>query len=89
MQQNITKCTILTVLSVGLSGIKYTHTAVNHHDHSCLKSVLMPHSRGVKLIFPGGHISLPVAFKGLNVILGLCISNCSLTRGKELSTATG
>ena len=29
------------------------------------------YSRGVKLIFTGGHISLMVAFKGPNVILGL------------------
>ena len=45
--------------------------------------------RGVELIFTGGHISLVVAFKGLNVILGLYKCNYSLTRGKELSTATG
>ena len=31
--------------------------------------------KGVKLIFTGGHISLVVAFKGLNVILGLYKSN--------------
>ena len=42
--------------------------------------------RGVKLMFTGGHISLEVAFKGANVILGLY--KCySLTRGKELGTA--
>ena len=40
------------------------------------------YNRGVKLIFTGGHISLTIAFKGLNVILGLY--NYSLTRGKEL-----
>ena len=39
---------------------------------------------GVKLIFTGGHISHTVAFKGLNVILGLYKCNYSLTRGKEL-----
>ena len=43
-------------------------------------------SRDVKLVFTGGHTSLVVAFKGLNVILGLNV-NYSLTRGKELSTA--
>ena len=37
----------------------------------------------------GGHISLAVAFKGLNVISGLCKCNCSLTRGKELGAAAG
>ena len=47
------------------------------------------YSRGVKLIFTGGHISLAVAFKGLNVILGLYKCNCSLTRDKELSAAAG
>ena len=45
--------------------------------------------RGVKLIFTGSHISLAVAFKGLNVILGLYKRNYSLTRGKELSAAAG
>ena len=42
---------------------------------------------GVKVIFTGGHISLAVAFKGLNVILGLYKYNDSLTRGKELGAA--
>ena len=46
-------------------------------------------NQGVKLVFTGGHISLVVAFKGRNVILGLSKSNCSLTRGKELSAAAG
>ena len=36
----------------------------------------------MKLIFTGGHISLAVAFKGPNVILGLYECNYSLTRGK-------
>ena len=40
--------------------------------------------RGVKLIFTGGHISLDVAFKWPNVVLGLYKYNYSLTRGKEL-----
>ena len=40
--------------------------------------------RGVTLTFTGGHISLAVAFKGPNVILGLYICNYSWTRGKEL-----
>ena len=35
--------------------------------------------RGVRLIFTGGHISLTVAFKGPNVILGLYKCNYSLT----------
>ena len=43
---------------------------------------------GVKLIFTGGHISLMVGFKGLNIILGLRRCNYSLTRGKELGPAT-
>ena len=34
--------------------------------------------------FIGGHISLAVAFKGLNVILGLYKCNYSLTRGRGL-----
>ena len=46
-------------------------------------------SRGVKLIFTRGHVSLAVAFKGLNVILGLYKFNYSLARGKELGTAAG
>ena len=49
----------------------------------------MVYTKGIKLIFTGGHISLAVAFKGPNVILGLIKCNCSFTRGKELSTAAG
>ena len=45
--------------------------------------------RGVKLIFTRGHISLAVAFKGPNVILGLYKCNYSLTRGKELGLPLG
>ena len=48
-----------------------------------------PRSGVSKLIFTGGHISLTVAFKGLNVILGLNKYNYSLTRAKELSSAAG
>ena len=48
-----------------------------------------PQGRSVKLIFTGGHISLVVAFKGLNVILGLYKCNYSLTRSKELGAAAG
>ena len=39
--------------------------------------------------FHWGRISLVVAFKGLNVILGLYKCNYSLTRGKKLGTAAG
>ena len=42
-----------------------------------------------KLIFTRGHISFTVAFKGLNVILGLYKCNYSLIRGKELGVASG
>ena len=45
--------------------------------------------KGVKLIFTGGHISLTVAFKGPNVILGLYKCNYFFTRGKEVSAAAG
>ena len=38
---------------------------------------------------PGGHISLVVAFKRLNVILGLYKCNHSLTRDKELVLLPG
>ena len=38
----------------------------------------------VKLIFTGGHISLVVAFKRPNIILGLYKYNYPLSRGKEL-----
>ena len=47
------------------------------------------HVRGVKLIVIRGNISLSVTFKGPNVILGLYKYNYSLTRGKELGSATG
>ena len=52
------------------------------------KRAVTQQNRGVKLIFTGGHISLVVAFKGPNVVLGLYKCNYSLTRGKELGTAT-
>ena len=48
---------------------------------------LFPLEPGVKLIFTGGHISLMVAFKGPNVILGLYKYNYPLTSGKDLGTA--
>ena len=44
---------------------------------------------GVKLIFTRGHISFTIAFRGLDVILGLYTCNYSLTRGKELGAAAG
>ena len=40
-------------------------------------------------MFTGGHISLNIAFKGLNVILGLYKCNYFLMMGKELRAATG
>ena len=45
--------------------------------------------QGCQTHFHGGHISLTVAFKGPNVMLGLCKYNYSLTRGKELGIAAG
>ena len=53
----------------------------------CLCYILLV-SRGVKLIFTRGHISLTVAFKRLNVISRLYKCNYSLHRGKELGAAT-
>ena len=44
-------------------------------------------NQGVKLVFTRGHISLVVAFKGPNVILGLYKYNYSLTVKRELSAA--
>ena len=46
------------------------------------------YTRGVKLIFTRGHISLTVTFKGPNVILGLYKCNYSLTWGKEFGATT-
>ena len=45
--------------------------------------------KGVKLIFTRDHISLAIAFKGPNVILGLYTCNYSLTVKQELGAATG
>ena len=45
------------------------HFSPFHHSRSW--------TRGVKLILAGGHISLAVAFKGPDVILGLCKWNYS------------
>ena len=47
------------------------------------------YDRGITFIFTGAHISLAVAFKGPNVILGLYKCNYTLTVKRELSTATG
>ena len=48
---------------------------------------LFPLARGSKLICTGGHISLAVAFKGPNVILGLYKCDYSLTVKRELRAA--
>ena len=48
-----------------------------------------PLSSGVSNIFTRGHMSLEVASKGLNVILGLYKCNYCLTRGNELGAAAG
>ena len=52
-------------------------------------SEIRQYGYSVKFIFTGGHISLTVAFRGPEVILGLYKCNHSLTRGKGLSAATG
>ena len=59
-----------------------------HAHEKYVSKEMQPISRGVKLIFTGGHISLEVAFKGLNVILGLYKCNYSLTVKREISSAT-
>ena len=48
-----------------------------HMTHDLLATSFLWIS-GVKLIFPGGHISPAVAFKGLNVTLGQYKCNYSL-----------
>ena len=62
------------------------HYQCYSHPRNCIARLPI---RGVTLIFTGGHISLTVAFKGPNVILGLYKCNYSLTRGKELGAAAG
>ena len=62
--------------------------------HKTDSSPYMGHSeilytRSVKPIFTRGHISLVVAFKGLNVILGLYKCNYSLIVKRELGTDPG
>ena len=58
---------------------------MNYHNYMLTsKWKGIPYTRDVKLIFPRGHISFVVTFKGPNVILGLYKCNYSLTRGKEL-----
>ena len=44
---------------------------------------------GVKLIFTGGHISLKVAFKGLNEILGLNKYNYPLLEERSSALPLG
>ena len=69
----------------------FTLVETRNSKHLCPVSFTARRSydRGIKLIFTGGHISLAVAFKGLNVILGLYKCNYSLPRGKELGAAAG
>ena len=68
--------------AVALSNAGTTWDKASHSPQG-----LLIYSRGVKLIFTRGHISLTVAFKGPNVILGLYECNYFLTRGRELGTA--
>ena len=63
------------------------HMTLGIPSQSCQWSKENIYTRGVKLVFTGGHMSLTVAFKGLNVILRLYKCNYSLSRGKELGTA--
>ena len=51
--------------------------------------IVITYGRVVKCIFTGGHISLVVALKGPNVVLGLYKCNYSLTVKQDLHTATG
>ena len=50
---------------------------------------ITPYTRGVKLIFTRGRISLVVAFKGPSVILGLYKCHCSVTVTRELGRRCG
>ena len=52
----------------------------SHKVSQCSEgTVIVIVCRGVTLIFARGYMSLAVAFKGPNVILGLCKCNYSLT----------
>ena len=62
--------------------------AVYFYVYKGQQQVEVTYGRRVKLIFTGGHISFVVAFKGLNVVLGLYKCNYSLTVKRELSVAT-
>ena len=53
--------------------------AVYFYVYKGQQQVEVTYGRRVKLIFTGGHISFVVAFKGLNVVLGLYKCNYSLT----------
>ena len=63
--------------------------APSHGRRAALWPVSSPQVRGVKLIFTRGHISLAVALKGPNVVLGLYTCNVSFTVKRELGAATG
>ena len=57
---------------------------------TCVRlEVHSPVSQGYQTHFHQGHISLEVAFKALNVLLGLYKCNYSLTVTRELSAAAG
>ena len=61
----------------------------NRCIRSCISLYMFNLDQGCQTHFMGGHISLTVAFKGPNVILGLYKCNYSLSRGKELGAAAG
>ena len=73
-------------LGRGSTQEEFKHRSVSPHS---LISQLSSYTMGLKLIFTGGHISLVVAFKGPNVLLGLYKCNYSLTVKQELGAAAG
>ena len=60
-----------------------------HGEREFEQHIERSYSRGVKVIFTGGHITFMVAFKGPNVILGLYKCNYSLTVKGALGAAAG
>ena len=71
------KFNILTICKCMVQYVKYVYIVVNQHSRTFSSCKLKLYTRGVKLIFTGDHISLVVAFKGPNVILGLYKCNYS------------
>ena len=79
------RCGRREIKRLGIEGAKCCHNLLE----VAITLSITAQNCGVNLIFTRGHISLAVAFKGPDAILGLYKCNYFLTRGEELGAAAG